>query len=155
MSFRSKLAGTRTAMKGGYNMKRKVLGFTLVEILIVVVILGILAAIVVPQFADATEGTYDAVAKSFHRSLISGISVYLVAQKKYPPTFWSWVAADKGGSSLNAVVVDDSLRAQLANPTADVLSGDSKTITLNFKNGLAAVYTIGDNGRITAAYTGP
>ncbi len=33
-------------------MKRK--GFTLVEILIVVVILGILAAIVIPQFSDAS-----------------------------------------------------------------------------------------------------
>ncbi|GJQ30632.1 MAG: hypothetical protein HBSAPP03_25160 [Phycisphaerae bacterium] len=42
--------------------------FTLVEILIVVVILGILASIVVPQFASATEdaqrvGTYDQLQK--------------------------------------------------------------------------------------------
>ena len=34
-------------------MKRK--GFTLVEILIVVIILGILAAVVVPQFTDASS----------------------------------------------------------------------------------------------------
>jgi len=36
-------------------MNRQLKAFTLVEILIVVVILGILAAIVVPQFASATS----------------------------------------------------------------------------------------------------
>jgi len=36
-------------------MKAKKSGFTLVEILIVVVILGILAAIVIPQFTEATN----------------------------------------------------------------------------------------------------
>ncbi len=36
-------------------MKRK--GFTLVELLIVVIILGILAAVVIPQFSDASTDT--------------------------------------------------------------------------------------------------
>ena len=66
-------------------------GFTLVEVLIVVIVLGILAAVVIPQFADATGETYDVVAKSFHRALTSGIAVYLSAQKKFPSSFWSWV----------------------------------------------------------------
>ena len=37
------------------NAKRSLRGFTLVEILIVVIILGILAAIVIPQFANASS----------------------------------------------------------------------------------------------------
>lgn len=42
-------------MKRGKKMKAKRSGFTLVEILIVVVILGILAAIVIPQFTEASS----------------------------------------------------------------------------------------------------
>ncbi len=45
------------------NPKR---AFTLVEILIVVVILGILAAIVIPQFTSASE---EAAANSTHSQL--------------------------------------------------------------------------------------
>lgn len=47
---------------------RKHSGFTLVEILIVVVILGILAAIVVPQFTSASEASREsAVRMDLHR----------------------------------------------------------------------------------------
>jgi len=47
-------AVSRTFDEKGKKMKAKKSGFTLVEILIVVVILGILAAIVIPQFTEAS-----------------------------------------------------------------------------------------------------
>jgi prepilin-type N-terminal cleavage/methylation domain-containing protein len=44
-------------------------GFTLVEILIVVVILGILASIVIPQFTNATDQSKAAAAASITRTI--------------------------------------------------------------------------------------
>ncbi len=52
--------------------------FTLVEILIVVVILGILAAIVIPQFTDASQEASSASVKSILQTLRSQIELYRV-----------------------------------------------------------------------------
>jgi len=51
-------------------------GFTLVEILIVVVILGILAAIVIPQFSDASEEAKLSSLVSDLRTVRSQIQLY-------------------------------------------------------------------------------
>ena len=53
-------------------------GFTLVEILIVVVILGILAAIVIPQFTDASTEAKEANLKSTLQSVRSQIELYKI-----------------------------------------------------------------------------
>lgn len=58
------------------KMRTKKSGFTLVEILIVVVILGILAAIVVPQFTDASEQAKEASVRSDLQTIRSQIELY-------------------------------------------------------------------------------
>ncbi len=53
-------------------------GFTLVEILIVVIILGILAAIVIPQFTEASESARDSSLVSDLQTLRSQIELYKI-----------------------------------------------------------------------------
>lgn len=59
-------------------------GFTLVEILIVVVILGILAAIVVPQFTNATQDAQAGNIDAQLQSLNSQIELYRARNNAYP-----------------------------------------------------------------------
>jgi type II secretion system protein G len=53
-------------------------GFTLVEILIVVVILGILAAIVIPQFTDASEQAKESSLVSDLQTMRSQVELFKV-----------------------------------------------------------------------------
>ncbi len=73
-------------------MKAKRSGFTLVEILIVVVILGILAAIVIPQFTEAsTEAKLSALCTDL-QTLRSQIELYKIQHNDVPPSFANFVA---------------------------------------------------------------
>ncbi len=71
--------------------KQKSKGFTLVEILIVVVILGILAAIVIPQFTNASETAKASSLISQLQTIRSQLELYQVQHNgTYPDIGTNW-----------------------------------------------------------------
>ncbi len=69
-------------------------GFTLVEILIVVVILGILAAIVIPQFANASNDALKGTLQTQLQTISSQLELYRVRNVgSYPTNFASGTTA--------------------------------------------------------------
>jgi type IV pilus assembly protein PilA len=73
-----------TPRPGDKQMNRK--GFTLIELLIVVVIIGILAAIAIPKFANTKEKAYIASMKSDLRNLVTAEEAYFADSVKYTTT---------------------------------------------------------------------
>jgi general secretion pathway protein G len=61
-------------------------GFTLIEIMVVVVILGILASVVVPRIMDNPDKARVAKAKQDIRALESALDVYRLDNFSYPTT---------------------------------------------------------------------
>src|SRR5438132_4940828 len=82
--------------QGDAQMNRK--GFTLIELLIVVVIIGILAAIAIPKFANTKEKAYLASMKSDLRNLVTAEEAYFADSVKYSAT----IGADRMSSRLNS-----------------------------------------------------
>lgn len=61
-------------------------GFTLIEILVVVVILGVLAAMVVPRIMERPDQARIIAAKNDIRTIISALKLYRLDSGTYPDT---------------------------------------------------------------------
>lgn len=95
-------------------------GFTLVEILIVVIILGILAAIVIPQFTEASNDARESALVSDLQTVRSQVELYKVQHLERLP-------GASGTNSFDAAVFNTQLTSRTnssgtAMPTGGALS---------------------------------
>lgn len=87
-------------------------GFTLIELLIVVVIIGILAAIAAAQFGSTKDASRNATAKTDLRNLMNAEEVYLYDNAVYTETTQAGPGADvldENGDFLAPASVDVEL----------------------------------------------
>lgn len=61
-------------------------GFTLIEIMVVVVILGILAALVAPKLMGRTDDARKVAAKQDVATIMHGLKLYRLDNQRYPTT---------------------------------------------------------------------
>jgi len=106
-------------------------GFTLVEILIVVVILGILAAIVVPQFTNAANEARQGNVETQTSTLENQLELYAAQNNGVYPTV-AQLNADPANGSTNgwSVMIDGNyIKEAPANPFSAVANRTLVTVS--------------------------
>ena len=98
-------------------MMRNKKGFTLIELLIVVVIIGILAAIAIPKFANTKEKAYLASMKSDLRNLVTAEEAYFADSVKYTSNLGTAYNTTSGVLGPNIAVTADGFTATVSHTT--------------------------------------
>lgn len=80
-------------------------GFTLIEIILVVVIIGILAGIAIPKLGGKSEKAMIAQAQANITALSMAIQEYEIMNGEYPPSLDALLDESKGGPFMEKKVI--------------------------------------------------
>ena len=112
-------------------------GFTLIEILIVVIILGILAAIVIPQFSNASQDARKANMRNQLQTMRGTIGLYRVEHRDIPPKLISvgWDVVTDRTKSDGTVDPAGERGPYLPSPPVNPLTRSSTIVALGTSPG--------------------
>lgn len=111
-------------------MKKETRGFTLIEVMVVIVILSILAAIIVPKVMDRPDTARLVKAKTDIRALESALNLYKLDNFDYPTT-------DEGLEALLPKYIERLSKDPWGNPYLYLSPG---------LHGDVDIYTLGADG---------
>jgi general secretion pathway protein G len=120
-------------------------GFTLIEIMVVVIIIGLLAAVIVPQVINKVDEARVSKAKADIQSLETALTMYRLDNSKYPTT-------DQGLTSLVVQPTDPSIRhwrigGYLQRVSKDPWGADYQYVFPGTHGKEYDLYTLGSDGQ--------
>jgi general secretion pathway protein G len=105
-----------------WRIAKKKNGFTLIEVMVVIAIIGILTSILVANFNDARKNSRDKIRKSDLKTIQLGLELYKSQNNAYPttaqglalltPTYVAQVPKDPGGNSYTFTSDGSSYKVQ-------------------------------------------
>ncbi|HRP07208.1 MAG TPA: prepilin-type N-terminal cleavage/methylation domain-containing protein [Gemmatimonadales bacterium] len=109
-------------------------GFTLIELLIVVVIIGILAAIAIPKFAATKDKAKLGSVRSDLRNIMSAQEAYFIDYGEYTSSLSTTVFSPSPGNTTDMSGTSASFTATVTNSS---ISTGIKTCTVTVGSGTA------------------